>query len=603
MAAKTKNGTRELLKMIMAGDNKVSPILPYTPQKMRFDKEADPGEPLPRSTPESQGISSFLLRRFLTSLMNDREVNAHGIMVLKNGNVICETSFAPYEQNTWHVMYSLSKSITGLAVGLLIDEGKLSPDEKVLDILNYKVSPFALLRHKNLTVRHLLMMSSGTVFNEGGSVTEEDWVTGYLEAAVKFEPGERFYYNSMNSYLLSAVVKIRSGQGLMEYLGPRLWEPLDIRKAYWETCPRGIEKGGWGLYLRLEDMAKIGQLYLQRGNWKGRQLVSEQWIKESTRRQIKTREEDLCDYGYQIWTMRDDKGFIFNGMLGQNIIVYPEKDMVVATTAGNDEMFMDSNMIRIILEFFGGDFKPQDKLPENTAEYSRLISLEQKLSGHASVAEFSRKRGGWPGKKVRQAGPSKNCFAEQLRWLDGKRYQMEDTRASFLPLMMQVVHNNYSEGIHTLSFERKGKCLLCTIAEENADYPVLLGIGRAEYQEIRIKKDVYRIAARGDFARDEEGRIVLKIKIDFLEAPNTRLIRIHFEAGRILTKWDEIPGTPLIVKALPALGGPGQKKQQLQKLLIERLGSDYLLYRTRQIMEIKVNGRLISADLYEVLNE
>src|SRR5699024_4911566 len=151
-----------------------------------------------------------------------------------------------------------------------------------------RLNPVSYRRFRSLTVRHLLTMTSGVDFDEVGAVTEEDWVKCYFESGVRFEPGAEFAYNSMNSYLLSAIVRERTGQGLSQVLRPRVFVPLGFGRVHWETCPRGIEKGGWGLYLCPEDMAKIGQLLLQKGRWNGRQLVSEEFLREMTRKQVDT---------------------------------------------------------------------------------------------------------------------------------------------------------------------------------------------------------------------------------------------------------------------------------------------------------------------------
>ena len=181
---------------------------------------------------------------------------------------------------------------------------------------------------------------SEVTFNESGIVSGNDWLGSFLNASVNGKPGTEFQYNSLNTYVLSAIVTKRTGETLTEYLTPRLFGPLGITKYYWETCPKGITKGGWGLFLCAEDMAKLGQLYLQRGKWNGQQLVSEYWIEISTARHLKT-QNDTYGYGYQLWMEQRPGSFEYNGMLGQNVIIYPDMDMVLVTNAGNKEMFQD----------------------------------------------------------------------------------------------------------------------------------------------------------------------------------------------------------------------------------------------------------------------
>ena len=151
-----------------------------------------------------------------------------------------------------------------------------------------------------VTVEHLLTMTSGVQFNEIGAISGNDWLNSFLNAPVSGKPGAAFQYNSMNTYVLSAIVTERTGMTLSEYLEPRLFQPLGITKYLWETCPKGITKGGWGLFLCPEDMAKLGQLYLQRGIWKGQQLVPEGWVEISTGKQVES-VEGTFGYGYQVW--------------------------------------------------------------------------------------------------------------------------------------------------------------------------------------------------------------------------------------------------------------------------------------------------------------
>ena len=270
-------------------------------------------ERLPRCTPEEQGVESGYLASFLRELSESDEIHLHTVMVLRGGHVIAEGSCRPYDSGIWHVCHSMSKSVTGLAVGIARGEGLLNLDDRLVDIFRRRVGPIQQLRKKNLSVWHLLTMSSGVSFNETGAVTEEDWVKGYLESGFLFEPGEKFYYNSMNSYMLSAAIREITGQNLTEYLAPRLFEPMGITKFFWQRCPKGTELGGWGLYLLPEDMAKLGLLMLNRGCWNGRQLVPADWIDEMSEKWMDTPKEiGLYGYGYQVWMCERQGSFQFN---------------------------------------------------------------------------------------------------------------------------------------------------------------------------------------------------------------------------------------------------------------------------------------------------
>ena len=173
----------------------------------------------------------------------------------------------------WNYTFSMCKSVTSLAIGMLIAEDKLHEDDLLVEYFGKGMSAFDRLRFKNITVKHLLMMSTGVAFNELGSVTVDDWVKGFFTSNIKFDAGSQFEYNSMNTYILACLVNLISGVSLSEYLSTRLWQPLGIKQVYWDKSPKNIEKGGWGLYLSPIDMAKIGQLYLNKGSWNDEQLV------------------------------------------------------------------------------------------------------------------------------------------------------------------------------------------------------------------------------------------------------------------------------------------------------------------------------------------
>ena len=250
-----------------------------------------------------------------------------------------------------------------MAIGLLVEEGKLSLDENIYDIFQKKLNTFNKIFRPKVTVENLLTMTSGVTFNESGIVSGNDWLTSYLNSSITGTPGKNFQYNSLNTYILSAIVTERTGQSLTEYLEPRLFVPLGITRYFWETCPKGITKGGWGLFLCTEDMAKLGQLYLQKGKWNGQQIIRNSGLKSpppSIRKALKVLSAMATSCGW-----KPPGSFEFNGMLGQNVIVYPDMNMVVVTNAGNNELFQNCVMLNIIRKHFPRNFHPADILPEN----------------------------------------------------------------------------------------------------------------------------------------------------------------------------------------------------------------------------------------------
>ena len=257
-------------------------------------------------------------------------------------------------------------------------------------------------------------MTSGVTFNESGIVSGNDWLGSFLNSPVNGKPGTEFQYNSLNTYVLSAIVTKRTGETLTEYLTPRLFKPLGITKYYWETCPKGITKGGWGLFICAEDMAKLGQLYLQKGNWKGQQLVSEYWVEISTAKSIRKHRMIPMDTVIRFGWNSVPGSFEYNGMLGQNVMIYPDMDMVLVTNAGNKELFQDCIMLNIIRKYFPADYHPAEVLPANPLSYELLKRLCGELENGENMNRMpseSREPLLCP-----EAGKSKRCFQNKRSW-------------------------------------------------------------------------------------------------------------------------------------------------------------------------------------------
>ena len=294
---------------------------------------------LPRSTPEAEGITSSAILDFLRAA--DTQLDSmHSVMIMRHGRVIAEGWWKPHAAEHPHLMFSVSKSFTSIAVGLAITEGLLTLDDLVIDLLPDDL-PTEITPHlSTLTVRHLLTMTTGHAINTVPLAEEshgENWALGILAQPLDFTPGTHYVYNNGASYLLSAIVQRLTGERLLNYLTPRLFEPLGMTSASWQSCPRGIDAGGWGLSITTEDLGTFGQLLLQRGEWDGRQLVSAGWIDEATSAQVDTSgtDHDLDGrqgYGFQFWRNRLS-GYRADGAFGQFCIVLPEQDAVVVLTS------------------------------------------------------------------------------------------------------------------------------------------------------------------------------------------------------------------------------------------------------------------------------
>lgn len=582
----------------------------YFPQKPDFPFDAVYEQAFVRATPESQGISSDLFAALLRELDASKDTEMHHFMALRHGKVICECNFAPYPKGMWHITHSMCKSITGMAIGMLIEEEKLKLDENIYDIFPDHINAFSKIFRPVITVENLLTMTSGVTFNESGIVSGNDWLGSFLNASVNGKPGTEFQYNSLNTYVLSAIVTKRTGETLTEYLTPRLFGPLGITKYYWETCPKGITKGGWGLFLCAEDMAKLGQLYLQRGKWNGQQLVSEYWIEISTARHLKT-QNGTYGYGYQLWMEQRPGSFEYNGMLGQNVIIYPDMDMVLVTNAGNKEMFQDCIMLNIIRKYFPVNYHPADVLPENPLSYSLLKRLCGELENGENNNRSTSLRGRWKRNVVSRRKHSDKKYSYRIsaavdrpsdhhsfmRAVSGRTYVMEQQNIGIAPLFVQVFHNNMTDGISEISFTYDAGNFYVSFTEGEVIHKLPVGFGRAADGCVDLHGEHYLVATLGEFARDENDIPVLKLEITFIEECVKRKAHIFFhEDDKIEIRWNETPGKKMILAGLSSITEELSGNFLYNSLLGDHNITTELLHRLmEQTIEPAVRGYLKSS--------
>ena len=613
MPLKTDSAALGLVMQMLDTETPTKPRLQTTPMKPHFGDFPSDAQAFPRVRPEEKGVSPRAVEEYIRALFTDRTLCNHSLMLLKDGAVIAEADFGDYDHRIWHITHSECKSITGLAIGMLIDEGNLSLDSRVVDIFASRVPKFSLasLTLKSLTVRHLLTMTSGIEFNEAGSVTETDWVKCILESPLKTEPGKVFNYNSMNTYLLSAIITEVTGQGLTEYLRPRLWEPLGIEKIYWEKCPKGIEKGGWGLFIRPEDMAKIGWMVMSKGRWNGRQIVSESWVEQATSRQVET-PRDLCayDYGYQIWSGRGEPSFLFNGMFGQNVLAFPDTGMIAVTNAGNDELFQGSGFFTTTTKYFGSGYTPDaaalEQDDEGMASLKRCLREIKELppEPHGNVAdEPAKKRSFWDifrRKPQPQPGPEAAHEPElppECGKYAGRFYLMDSEGAGavgLMPLIMQATQNNYTRGLRSVGFECAQDVFTVIVGEQDAIYRLPVGFGEPQYADLDFHGEPYRVAVRGSFAKDEDDTPVLKLRISFLETADIRMLKLFFKGDEVVLEWNEKPGYKYAMTAMGTLRAMVMQNP-IAGTIAGNITKDkgYLDYLVRHAIEPVVSGKLV----------
>ncbi len=308
------------------------------------------GKPLPRSTPEAEGVRSDAIRGFVEAA-NERINTLHSFMLIRHGKVIAEAWWKPESAETPHVLWSLSKSFASTAVGFAVTEGKLSLDDEVVKFFPESVPAGASEHLRSMRVRHLLSMSGGHDTEPKFDIQKGPSVRGFFEHPVVHAPGTWFRYNTPSTYMCSAIVTKVTGQTVVDYLKPRLFDPLGIDSPRWDASEEGYSKGGYGLFLRTEEIAKFGELFLRAGKWGDVQLIPESWVRAATSKQVdndrapsaKTPEWSQ-GYGFQFWRCRHN-AYRGDGRDGQICLVMPDQDAVLAITAQTGQMQAELDLV------------------------------------------------------------------------------------------------------------------------------------------------------------------------------------------------------------------------------------------------------------------
>ena len=294
------------------------------------------------TSPESAGVRSEGILRFFDD-MEEKRLHMHAVMILRHGRVIAEASYAPWSKDKLHMLFSLSKSFTSTAVGFAVQDGLLRVSDRLVDFFPEYLQAEPCENMRKMTIKHMLTMNTG--HGEEPMRMGDCWEKTFLRTYVEFEPGTHFLYNTFATYMLAAVVQKVTGKKLLAYLREKLMDPLGMSEDIWfQESPTGVATGGYGLNVRIEDIAKLGQFYLQRGKWEGKQLLDEKWIADASTPWSDNRGHGGEDsdwgsgYGYQFWMCRPEHVFRGDGAFGQYCVVMPDQDMVIAITSGIGDM-------------------------------------------------------------------------------------------------------------------------------------------------------------------------------------------------------------------------------------------------------------------------
>ena len=345
-----------------------------------------PTEEWQSSSPEAQGMDSNLLAQMLEDISSD-QTGIHSVLVIRKGYLVTEAYFHPYTRDTKIQIQSITKSVIGALVGIAIRDGSIkSTNEKLLDFFPKRSIVNPGPEKSAIRLKHLLSMSSGfpcQEFSSSGQSMEQSsgWVQYMLDLPVNTAPGKTFGYCDGNPHLLSAILGIETGMDAREYANRELFQPLGIPPAGesdWRTDPQGIPNGGHGLSLRPVDLAKLGFLYLHNGKWDDRQILPETWAADSTTQYIQKPEGP--GYGY-LWTVYPEQGrYSALGLGGQQIHVYPSRDLIVVVTASLETYVEAPAIEKMLNEYILPALQTDKPLAENSAGYTRLKKAIQAVA-------------------------------------------------------------------------------------------------------------------------------------------------------------------------------------------------------------------------------
>ena len=571
----------------------------YIPQKPALEPLVTEGI-FEEVLPEQAGVDSEGLLKMFADISSEKGIFPHSMLVLRGGKLIAKAEWSPFEMRCPHVSHSMCKSVVSMAVGIAVSEKKLFPSEKIADIFPEEMPEKPHKHMKDVTVTHLLTMSSGAAFNEAGALMAKDWVRSFLSSEIMFEPGTSFHYNSLNTYMLSAILCRRTGISLSEYLEDRLFKPMGISGYYWEKCPLGIEKGGWGLYMGIYDYARLGQLYLNGGVWNGKRLISEEWVRESTSKKIAKPDDVSRDgYGYQIWILKNNSGFLFSGMFGQNVFVFPQRDMVIAVTSGSSGLFPKGRLLDIITGF-AAEGRNFSNAPIRNFRYSSAARLRtalaearfgSPLSEGTKLSLAERLRQGIFALRLGKSGDDAREIPPAAAVLSGNEIAFASNRSGILPLLIQVMNGNFENGIDSAAFFVRNGVLIMRISADGEHWDIPLSFSEAPaYFDFERRGDVFRAGVTAVMTLDEDEIPVLRVTICFTETSCTKIFKFIF-GDEVILKVRESPELydamdDAAEMLMPALS------DKLKKTFEAILETDIAGYKIKSFLEPNIRGEV-----------
>ncbi len=469
------------------------------------------GSSLPRSTPEAEGVVSSGITGFLDAAARSNN-EFHSIMILRHGKVIAEGWWSPYRSDLKHTLYSTSKTFTSTAIGFAVSENKLKLTDKVISFFPNELPDSISPNLAALTIKDVLMMSDGMDPDPSALAgTSKNWVKAFLSVPVRNKPGTVFLYNSLGSFMLSAILQKATSQKLVDYLKPRLFDPLGISGMDWEENMMSQNTGGWGLRIKTEDMAKLGQLYLQKGNWNGNQILPASWIEEASSMKIiqhpdlPQAKKDSSDweqgYGYQIWRCRH-QAYRADGAFGQYIIVLPELDAVVAIQSETKDMQDELNLVwKYLLPSFKKGKLPADLKSQNILN-GKLSSLQLPAAAGSFTAYSAHKQTD----KYFVLEPNENNITSVTL----------DMKDSICHLVLNTGSDTYN------LFYGAGRW---KTGQTNKPGPSLVSSAKENWAIL----SPYKVA--GNFYWKDDNTLILQLR--YIESPHTEITSFYFNGNKL----------------------------------------------------------------------
>ena len=507
---------------------------------------------LERCTPEEVGLSSEYIQSYINELNSDFSIKPNRLLILKDNKVIAEQYLYPYIKEAWDCVFSASKTVVSLALGLLYDEGKVDLDLPVCKYLKNE-KQITIARNKKITLRHLLTMSTGIRFNEMECVSSLRWTKSFFDSTSKFKLGSKFEYNSLNTYIVARVVQKLSGQRFEEFAKERLFKPLGISEAHFDTSEEDCFKGGWGLYILPEDMAKLGLLVRDFGLYNGQRVLSEEWVRMmSTKQFAATACGRTYDYGFNMWVDNETEFSCFNGMYDQNIMIYRKSGVVVVTCFADNEAFHGSNLFSLTAKYFASE--SPCNFPFCHSSGRRDLENEESLMYYFDA-------------------------------LLNKEYKAQSKIANscgILPLIIQNELSTYVKGIHSLKFEMVDNQPILIINEGGKKYELKFSFKEGVRQTLSFYNNQYDCVVDARFILSGKTEPYLIVRVFFLEFSSSRFftIKLGKDMNQISVECSENPGMEFVNSII-------QVQDETTKTLINNamssLNQDYLVGKIRNL--------------------